>query len=282
VCSSDLYDVLHMPDGSHKPLKVRSMVGLIPLFAVETLEPKICDRLEGFKRRLEWFVEHRSDLTRNVASMSKPGESERRLLSIVTGEQLRRVLKVMLDEREFLSPYGIRALSRIHLEQPYIFRAKGVEYRVDYEPGESSTNLFGGNSNWRGPIWFPVNYLLIESLQKFHHYLGDDFKVECPTGSGHMMTLWDVAGELSRRLTRIFLKGRDGRRPVNGSKPYHEDPNWQDLVLFHEYFHGDNGSGMGASHQTGWTGLVAKLLLQSGDRVSVLPEKATELAGVVS
>jgi hypothetical protein len=275
------YDVLHMPDGSHKPLKVRSMVGLIPLFAVETLEPRICDKLTGFKRRLEWFVEHRSDLTRNVASMSKPGEGERRLLSIVSGDQLRRVLKVMLDEREFLSPYGIRALSRIHLEQPYIFRSDGVEYRVDYEPGESSTNLFGGNSNWRGPVWFPVNYLLIESLQKFHHYLGDDFKVECPTGSGQMMTLWDVAEELSRRLTRIFLKGPDGRRPVNGSKRlFHEDPHWQDLLLFHEYFHGDNGSGAGASHQTGWTGLVAKLLLQSGERVSDLGKVARELEGV--
>jgi len=269
------YDVLHMPDDGHVPLKVRSMVGLIPLFAVETIEPKVCDRLQGFKRRLEWFVEHRQDLTHNVACMHTPGEGDRRLLSIVDGEQLRRILKVMLDEREFLSPYGIRAVSRIHHEQPYVLRANGMEYRVDYEPGESSTGLFGGNSNWRGPIWFPVNFLLIESLQKFHHYLGDDFKVECPTGSGQMMTLWEVAAELSRRMTRIFLKGPDGSRPVHGSNAvYHKDPNWQDLVLFYEYFHGDNGSGVGASHQTGWTGVVAKLLQQSGDRVIESPDRA--------
>jgi len=174
----------------------------------------------------------------------------------------------MLDEREFLSPFGIRALSRFHREHPYVVRAKGTEYRVDYEPGESTTGIFGGNSNWRGPIWFPVNFLLIESLQKFHHYLGDDFKVECPTGSGRMMTLWEVAAEISRRMTRIFLKDADGRRPLHGdNRLYQEDPNWRDLVLFYEYFHGDNGSGMGASQQTGWTGVVAKLLQQSGERV---------------
>ena len=260
------YDVLHMPDGGHIPMKVRSMVGLIPLFAVETLEPKVCNKLPGFKRRLEWFVENRKDLTRNVACMNTHGQGERRLLSIVNQEQLRRVLKVMLDEREFLSPYGIRAVSRIHREHPYVLSANGMEHRVDYEPGESSTGLFGGNSNWRGPIWFPVDYLLIESLQKFHHYLGDDFKVECPTGSGHMMTLWEVAAELSRRMSRIFLKGDDGGRPVHGANQlYRDDPNWSDLVLFYEYFHGDTGAGVGASHQTGWTGLVAKLLQQSGE-----------------
>jgi hypothetical protein len=264
------YDVLHMPDDGQVPLKVRSMVGLIPLFAVETLEPRICARLEGFKRRLEWFVENRPDLTHNVACMITPGEGERRLLSIVDSGQLRRILKVMLDENEFLSPYGIRAVSRIHRDHPYILPVNGTEYRVDYEPGESSTGVFGGNSNWRGPIWFPVNFLLIESLQKFHHYLGDEFKVECPAGSGQMMTLWEVAAELSRRMTRIFLKGSDGRRPVHGTnRMYQDDPHWQDLVLFYEYFHGDNGSGVGASHQTGWTGVVAKLLQQSGDRVVV-------------
>jgi hypothetical protein len=249
------------------------MVGLIPLFAVETLEPRLCKKLQGFHRRLEWFVDHRKDLTHNVACMQKPGEGARRLLSIVDAEQLRRILKVMLDEREFLSPYGIRAVSRIHREQPYILHANGNEYRVEYEPGESSTGLFGGNSNWRGPIWFPVNFLLIESLQKFHHYLGDDFRVECPTGSGTMMTLWEVAGELSRRLTNIFLKGLDGGRPVHGgNRLYREDANWQDLVLFYEYFHGDTGSGVGASHQTGWTGVVAKLLQQSGERTQEQPE----------
>jgi hypothetical protein len=276
------YDVLRLPDGKHLPLKVRSMVGLIPLFAVETLEPAICEKLQGFKRRLDWFVEHRQDLTSNVACMRSPGEGERRLLSIVDGEQLRQLLKVMLDEREFLSPFGIRAVSRIHRENPYVLRANASEYRVDYEPGESSTGLFGGNSNWRGPIWFPVNFLLIESLQKFHHYLGDGYKVECPTGSGQMMTLWEVAAELSRRMTRIFLKDADGRRPVHGANLlYQNDPNWQDLVLFYEYFHGDNGSGVGASHQTGWTGVVAKLLQQSGERVAA-PSEATELDEVLS
>ena len=261
------YDVLHLPDGSHFPLKVRSMVGLIPLFAVETLEPDLLGRLAGFKRRLDWFVENRPDLTENVACMNEPGHGSRRLLSVVNGDQLRQVLRVMLDEKEFLSPYGIRALSRVHLEHPYVLQVGGAEHRVQYEPGESSTALFGGNSNWRGPIWFPVNYLLIESLQKFHHYFGDQFTVECPTGSGRMLTLWEVAAELSRRLTRIFLRGPDGRRPVLGrTEVFQHDSGWRDLVPFHEYFDGDTGAGVGASHQTGWTALVAKLLQQSGDR----------------
>ena len=260
------YDVLHLPDGNHFPLKVRSMVGLIPLFAVETLEPEQLARLPGFKRRLEWFIDHRPDLTRNLACMRTPGRGERRLLSVVDRDRLRRVLGYMLDENEFLSPYGIRALSRFHHDHPYTLSVNGMEHRVDYEPAESSTGLFGGNSNWRGPIWFPVNYLLIESLQKFHHYLGDSYKVECPTGSGQQMTLWEVAAELSRRLTRIFLHGPDGRRAVyGGTEKFQRDPHWCDLILFHEYFHGDNGTGIGASHQTGWTGLVAKLLQQSGE-----------------
>jgi hypothetical protein len=260
------YDVLHMPDGRHLPMKVRSMVGLIPLFAVETLESDMVDKLPGFKRRMEWFIENRKDLTANVACMRSEGERSRRLLSIVDAEQLRRVLKVMLNENEFLSPYGLRALSRTHRDNPYILRVGGGEYRVNYEPAESSTGLFGGNSNWRGPIWFPLNYLIIESLQKFHHYYGSDFQVEYPTGSGQFLTLWDVAAELSRRLTRIFLQDEDGRRPVHGRDSlYHHDPHWRDLVLFYEYFHGDDGSGVGASHQTGWTGLVGKLLQQSGE-----------------
>jgi len=197
--------------------------------------------------------------------MRTPGQEERRLLSVVTPDRLRRVLKFMLDEREFLSPYGIRALSQSHRDHPYTLTVSGVQHRVDYEPAESSTGLFGGNSNWRGPIWFPVNYLIIESLQKFHFYLGDDYKVECPTGSGRMATLWEVAGEISRRLTRIFLRTGDGRRPVHGgSGKFQTDPHWRDLVLFYEYFHGDTGAGVGAGHQTGWTGLVAKLLQQSG------------------
>jgi hypothetical protein len=259
------YDVLHLPDGQHFPLKVRSMVGLIPLFAVQTLEPKLLNRLPGFKRRLEWFIDQRPELIQNVACMRTPGQEERRLLSVVTPDRLRRVLKLMLDEREFLSPYGIRALSQSHRDHPYTLTVSGVQHRVDYEPAESSTGLFGGNSNWRGPIWFPVNYLIIESLQKFHFYLGDDYKVECPTGSGRMATLWEVAGEISRRLTRIFLRTADGRRPVHGgSEKFQTDPHWRDLVLFYEYFHGDTGAGVGAGHQTGWTGLVAKLLQQSG------------------
>jgi hypothetical protein len=273
------YDVLQLPDGGHFPMKVRSMVGLIPLFAVETLEPKICEKLKGFKRRMEWFLEHRDDLTRNVACMHETGEGERRLLSIVDQEQLRRILRLMLDETEFLSPYGIRALSRVHRDHPYVLRANGAEYRVDYDPGESSTGLFGGNSNWRGPIWFPVNFLLVESLQKFHHYLGDDFKVECPTGSGKMMTLWEVAAELSRRLTRIFLRGEGGSRPVHGENAlYRDDPHWNELVLFSEYFHGDTGAGIGATHQTGWTGLVAKLLQQSGDREPIAKPRKLAVA----
>ncbi len=260
------YDVLHTPESEPFPMRVRSLVGLIPLFAVETLEPELLERLPGFKRRLEWFIENRRDLSANVACMKSPGRGERRLLSVVNREQLRSVLQYMLDENEFLSPHGIRAVSRHHREHPYVLSVNGTEHRVDYEPAESSTGLFGGNSNWRGPVWFPVNYLLIESLQKFHHYLGDDFKVECPTGSGNFMTLWEVAAELSQRLSAIFLRDGDGRRPVHGgTEKFQTDPHWRDLILFYEYFHGDNGAGIGASHQTGWTGLVAKLLQQSGE-----------------
>ncbi|MDT4955834.1 MAG: hypothetical protein QOJ02_3972 [Acidobacteriota bacterium] len=260
------YDVLHTPDGEHTPMRVHSIVGLIPLFAVETLEPEMLDRLPGFKRRMEWFIQNRPDLTGNVASMEMPGKKERRLLSVVNPNRLRRVLKMMLDENEFLSPYGIRALSRFHLEHPYSIMLDGQEHRVDYEPAESTTGVFGGNSNWRGPIWFPINYLIIESLQKFHYYLGDDFKVECPTGSGKMMTLWEVAADISRRLSSLFLRDEDGRRPVHGAnKKFQTDPHWRDLLLFYEYFHGENGAGLGANHQTGWTGLVAKLLQQSGE-----------------
>jgi hypothetical protein len=260
------YDVLHLPQGKPFPMKVRSMVGLIPLFAVETLEPELLDRLPDFKKRMEWFIQNRSDLTANVACMRTPGNAERRLLSIVSQDQLRSVLRIMLDENEFLSQYGIRAISRFHKDQPYMLQVNGTQHRVDYEPAESSTGLFGGNSNWRGPIWFPLNYLLVESLQKFHHYFGEDFKVECPVGSGRMLTLWEVAGEISKRLSRIFLKDADRRRPVFGAaEKFQSDPNWNDLIPFHEYFHGDNGSGVGASHQTGWTGLVAKLLQQSGE-----------------
>ena len=260
------YDVLHLPNGERMPMKVRSMVGLIPLFAVQTLEPELLERLPNFKRRLEWFIENRRDLTSNLACMRTPGNRERRLLSIVDADKLRQALRYMLDESEFLSPHGIRALSRYHMDNPYVLSVHGTEHRVDYQPAESKTSLFGGNSNWRGPIWFPMNFLLVESLQKFHHYFGDEFKVEFPTGSGELFTLSEVAGEISRRVNRIFLRGEDGRRPVAGNlEIFQKDPHWNDLVLFHEYFHGDTGSGVGANHQTGWTGLVAKLLTQSGE-----------------
>ncbi len=259
------YDVLHMPDDSYFPLKVRSMVGLIPLFAVETLEPEMLNRMPGFRRRMEWFIVNRPDLTGNIACMRTTGMAERRLLSILTPGNLRRLLHSMLDEDEFLSPYGIRALSKKHAAAPYVLHIDGVEHRVEYQPAESDSGLFGGNANWRGPVWFPVNFLLIESLQRFHYYLGDEFKVEFPTGSRKTLTLAEVAAEISRRLNRIFLRDTNGRRPVFGQiEKFHTDPHWRDLVLFHEYFHGDTGAGLGASHQTGWTGLVAKLIQQGG------------------
>jgi hypothetical protein len=239
------------------------MVGLIPLFAVETLEPDLLDQLPGFKERLEWFETNRPELSHNVASFIEEGVGKRRLLAIVRPDKLKRILKKMLDESEFLAPNGIRALSRYHQDYPYTFYTDGMEHRVDYEPAESSTGLFGGNSNWRGPIWFPVNYLLVESLQKFHHYLGDTYQVECPARSGIYKSLWQVALDLEDRMIRIFLKDESGQRPVfGGIEPFQQDVHWQDYLLFHEYFHGDKGAGIGASHQTGWTGLVAKLIQQ--------------------
>jgi hypothetical protein len=259
------YDLLHLPDGRELPMKVRSMVGLIPLFAVETLEPELLAKLPAFKRRLEWFIDNRPDLSVGMACMRRQGCSARRLLAVLAPDRLRRVLEKMLSEDEFLSPYGVRSLSRLHLARPYEIPVNGHVHRVSYEPAESSSGLFGGNSNWRGPIWFPLNYLLIESLQKFHHYLGDDFQVELPTGSGQLHTLDAVAADLSRRLVRIFLRDGSGRRPAFGdSEKLQQDPHFRDHLLFHEYFHGDSGAGVGASHQTGWTALVAKLLQQSG------------------
>ena len=259
------YDVLSMPNGQRIPLKVRSMVGLIPLFAVETLDPEQVDKLPGFKRRLQWFIENRPELSDHIEAQSTD-DGVRRFLSLVNRHRLKQVLRYMLDENEFFSPYGIRALSDYHREHPYTLPVNDMEYRVDYEPAESSTGLFGGNSNWRGPIWFPVNYLLIESLQKFHFFLGDNYKVECPTGSGKSENLWDIAGQISQRLTRIFLRDEQGRRPVfGGTEKFQEDPHWRDLIPFHEYFHGDNGAGIGASHQTGWTALIAKLIQQYGE-----------------
>jgi len=232
---------------------------------VETLGSDVIDRLPGFKRRMQWFLENRPDFAQHVETDTSGDGQVKRFFALVDRTRLRQICRYLLDESEFLSPHGIRAVSRCHRENPYVLNIMGTEHRVDYEPAESSTGLFGGNSNWRGPVWFPVNYLIIESLQKFHFYLGDSYRVECPQGSGQRMTLWDVAGELSRRLNRIFLKDADGRRPVfGGSTRLQTDPHFRDLVLFYEYFHGDSGAGIGASHQTGWTGLVAKLLQQSG------------------
>ena len=255
------YDVLHLPDGGMVPLKVRSMVGLIPLFAVETLEPELLDKVPEFKRRLKWFLKYRPDLASLVSHWNEEGRGHRRLLSLLRGHRMKRLLTRMLDETEFLSDYGIRAISKHHDRHPYVFNVNGMDLSVRYLPAESDSGLFGGNSNWRGPIWFPVNYLLIESLQKFHHYYGDDFKIECPTGSGKFVSIDDAAREIAARLTRIFLKDEHGKRPVFSQYPrLQHDEHFRDHVLFYEYFHGDTGRGVGAAHQTGWTGLVAKLL----------------------
>jgi hypothetical protein len=256
------YDVLCVPGSLALPLRIRSMVGLIPLFAVEVLDPELLENLKGFEARLRWFLEHRPDLAALVSRWQETATEERHLLSLLRGHRMKKLLKRMLDETEFLSDYGVRALSRQHLEQPFRLDVHGESFAVKYLPAESESGLFGGNSNWRGPIWMPVNYLIIESLQKFHHYYGDDFKVECPTGSGRFLTLLEIADELSRRLCRLFLRDEQGRRAVLGdSDLLQNDPHFRDYVPFYEYFHGDSGRGVGASHQTGWTGLVAKLLM---------------------
>ena len=256
------YDVLHRVTGEQKRLKLRSMVGLTPLFAVMTFEEDVLERFPGFRKRLEWFLEHRPEWTKGF---DRPGESRRRMLSVVRSDKLKLILSRMLDETEFLSPYGLRSLSLAHCEQPYSIELDDRIYTCGYEPAESTTRTFGGNSNWRGPIWFPLNYLVIESLQKFDYYYGTDLQIECPTGSGRMMTLWEVSVELSRRLISLFTPDDSGKRACFGEQSrYSDDPHWRDLLLFHEYFHGDNGTGLGASQQTGWTGLVAKLIQQSG------------------
>ncbi|MEO5951938.1 MAG: glucosidase, partial [Chloroflexia bacterium] len=255
------YDVLHVAreDGDiHVPLKVRSMVGLTPLFAVITVEPELLDMLPDFKRRALWLLDNRPDQASMVSRWEVMGMKHRRLLALLRGHRMKRLLRRMLDESEFLSPYGIRALSRHHAEQPYVFETDGARYTVEYQPGESNSGLFGGNSNWRGPIWFPVNYLIVEALQQFHNYYGDDFKVECPTGAGQFLTLNEIADELSKRLIGIFTRDATGRRAVFGEQEaFQRDPHWGDYIPFYEYFHGDSGRGVGASHQTGWTGLVA-------------------------
>ena len=255
------YDALHTSDGRTIPLKVRSLVGLLPLFAVGILEPELLEKMGSFNRRLHWFVDNRPGLSGSMASVDQEGVGHRRLLAILTRERLLRVLGRMLDEEEFLSPYGIRSVSKYHQDQPYEFRVSGQTHTVNYQPAESETGLFGGNSNWRGPIWFPMNYLIIQSLRHFHEYYGDELTLECPTGSGRRMNLDEVADELSSRLQMIFLRGESGARPVYGSQEsFQNDPHWRDYVLFYEYFHGNNGRGLGASHQTGWTALVANLI----------------------
>ncbi len=261
------YDVLHIDSiGYSMPIKIRSMVGLIPLFAVATIDPDLLARLPDFQKRMRWFIDNRPDITECISFARTPGVNERRLLAIINRPKLESVLKYMLNENEFFSPYGLRSLSKFHKDAPYVLEFDGQEHRVDYDPAESRSGLFGGNSNWRGPVWYPVNYLMIESLQKLHYYFGESFKIECPTGSGVMMDLWDVSQELSRRLSRLFLKDENGHRPAEGSvEKYGTDPFFKEHLSFYEYFHGDNGSGLGASHQTGWTGLVAKLLQQSGE-----------------
>jgi hypothetical protein len=257
------YDRLRSNDGESVRLRVRSFVGLIPLFAVATFEPDLVARLPRFARRVQWFTKYRAHVVERIKVPISPGAGGRFILSLVGPRKLRRLLERVLDPRQFLSPYGLRSMSREHLEHPYRVELGGQTMAVGYDPAESSSGTFGGNSNWRGPIWFPVNYLMIESLQRFHHYYGDDFRVELPTGSGRFATLNEAAQDLSRRLCALFTKDENGVRPFNGGDALLDrDPLWQELLLFHEYFHGDTGQGLGASHQTGWTALVAKLLQQ--------------------
>jgi len=282
------YDVLRLPNGQSQRLKVRSMVGLLPLCAATVFDGEMLKKCPEVAQRLHWFLESRPELRAAIHDPLKPGVQGRRLASILDETRLRRVLAKMLDENEFLSDFGIRSLSRFHADHPYVIQAGGQEYRVSYLPAESDTGMFGGNSNWRGPIWMPVNALVIRALMQYHTYYGDEFTVECPTGSGRQMNLYQVAEEIGRRLTNIFLKDKSGRRPVyGGAREFQEDPHWRDCLLFYEYFHGDNGAGLGASHQTGWTGAIARIMhlfatltpeqvLQSGKKVYFeAPTRAT-------
>jgi hypothetical protein len=257
------YDQLHV-SGRQCPLKVRSLVGLVPLFTAEVLEEDVINALPGFKKRTRWFLENRQDLARHIAYMERDDVRRthgHRLLAIPSRERLARLLRYVLDEDEFLSPWGIRSLSRAHARHPYALVADGEVYTVEYVPGDSNTRVFGGNSNWRGPVWLPMNYLLVEALERYDHYYGRSFLVEFPAGSGRRVRLRDVARDLMRRLASLFLPGPDGRRPCHGDDPrFASDPHWRDLVLFHEYFHGETGRGIGASHQTGWTALAVRCL----------------------
>jgi len=257
------YDVLRLPDATATRLKVRSMVGLLPLCATTVIEPWQRERVPRVTTALRERLRRMPELRESIhpTGPGHLGYADRGIAALVNPERLRRILSRMLDEKEFLSLYGIRALSRYHAEHPFVFNVNGQKYGVNYLPAESDTGMFGGNSNWRGPIWMPVNALLIRALLSFYLYYGDSFKIECPTGSGKLMNLFEVAREIANRLTRIFLRDKSGRRPVyGGTQKFQTDPHWKDCILFYEYFHGDNGAGLGASHQTGWTGLVAKLI----------------------
>ncbi len=263
------YDVLKMPDGRALPVKADTIEGLVPLYATDTNEPNIAAHFLEYRRRFAWFVANNPELVENIADTKRLGVDGRVLLAIVDPDQLRRILEKVLDPAQFLSPFGVRSVSRVHAAHPAVLDVDGAHFTLDYEPAESTSGMFGGNSNWRGPLWFPLNYLLIEALQRFHYYMGDGFKVEYPTGSGNDATLWEVALDLSRRLIAIFSNDAGGRRPVYGGiETFQTDPHWHDLILFHEYFHGDNGAGLGASAQTGWTGLVAKLIHQYAEYAS--------------
>jgi hypothetical protein len=255
------YDVLRLPDGRSERLKVRSMVGLLPLCAVTRFNGKLLEKYPEVRERFRKFLVPRPELRSFIHDPVARGHGGRRLAAVLDETKLRRVLGTMLDEKEFLSPYGIRALSRYHAEHPYVFRVGDTEHRVSYLPAESDTGMFGGNSNWRGPIWMPVNALIVRALLQYYMYYGDEFTIECPSGSARRMTLYQVAEEIARRLTNVFLRDEHGRRPVyGGTRKFQEDPHWRDHLLFYEYFHGDNGAGLGASHQTGWTGVVARAM----------------------
>ena len=262
------YDQLYL-HGKAIPLRVRSLVGMIPLLAVEVLEGGVIDKMPGFRKRMDWFLKNRKDLARHISYMKQSGGDHLHyLLAIPTQERLVRVLKYFLDESEFLSPYGIRSLSQFHRDHPYSYDVDGKDYRVNYCPGEGDSSLFGGNSNWRGPVWFPLNFILLESLEKYHHFYGDGLKVECPVGSGKMLSLQQVADELGTRLIKIFQADKNGRRPCHGDEErFVADPRWNELLLFYEYFHGETGRGCGANHQTGWTALVSRIIVGRGRKL---------------
>jgi hypothetical protein len=255
------YDVLRTPDGKAERMKLRSMVGLLPMCAVTAFDGKVLEKFPEVRQRARRIIEQHPELSKFIHDPVQLGPTGRRLAAVLDETKLRRVLSVMLDEKEFFSPHGIRALSLVHAEHPYVFHAGNQDYRVSYLPAESDTGMFGGNSNWRGPVWMPVNAIIVRALLQYYLYYGDTFTIECPTGSGHRMTLYQVAQEITRRLASTFMRDQDGHRPVYGAtKKFQEDPYWRDLILFYEYFHGDNGAGIGASHQTGWTGVVARLM----------------------